>query len=149
MILGAIAFGAVTLDDLAGIVLWSGVLELMIIVFALVISVSFIVDFVVGFALARLVAQRMAPDWASNRWREAALLVAGTAVVVLVTSLPVIGPLVKLVVIVLGLGGMFVALGEWSQRRGAAPPAGAPPAGGAAPAQAAVSGPPADAPAAG
>jgi hypothetical protein len=138
MILGALAFGAVTLDDLAGIILWSGVLELMISIFALVISISFIVDFVVGFALARLVMKRASPDWASNRWKEALLLVAGTAVVVLVTSLPEIGPLAKLVVIVLGLGGMFVALGEWWQRRGAArtstpvaapePPAGAPPA---------------------
>jgi hypothetical protein len=120
MILGALAFGAVTLDDLAGIILWSGVLELMISTFAFVISISFIVDFLVGLALARLVIKRASPDWASNRWKEALLLVAGTAVVVLATSLPAIGPLVKLVVIVLGLGAMFVALGEWWQRRGAA-----------------------------
>ena len=88
--------------------------------------------------------KRASPDWASNRWKEALLLVAGTAVVVLVTSLPTIGPLFKLVVIVLGLGAMFVALGEWWQRRDAArtpaapavtpeppadAPAGAPPAG--------------------
>jgi hypothetical protein len=139
MILGALAFGAVTLNDLAGIILWSGVLELMITTFAFVISISFIVDFVVGLALARLVIKRASPDWASNRWKEALLLVVGTAVVVLVTSLPEIGPLAKLVVIVLGLGGMFVALGEWWQRRGAArtaTPAAAPepPADGPAPA---------------
>ncbi len=139
MILGALAFGAVTLNDLAGIVLWSGVLELMISTFALVISISFIVDFVVGLALARLVMKRASPDWASNRWKEALLLVGGTAVVVLATSLPAIGPLVKLVVIVLGLGAMFVALGEWWQRRGAAGP----------PAPVATPEPPADAPAAG
>jgi cytoskeletal protein CcmA (bactofilin family) len=138
MILGALAFGAVTLNDLAGIILWSGVLELMITTFALVISISFIVDFVVGLALARLVIKRASPDWASNRWKEALLLVAGTAVVVLVTSLPEIGPLAKLVVIVLGLGAMFVALGEWWQRRGAAGPP--------TPAAAAPE-PPADAPA--
>ena len=139
MILGAIAFGAITLTDLAGIVLWSGVLELMISTFALVISMSFIVDFVVGLALARLVMKRASPEWASNRWKEALLLVGGTAVVVLVTSLPAIGPLAKLVVIVLGLGAMFVALGEWWQRRGAA----------RTPAPVPAPEPPADAPAAG
>ena len=139
MILGALAFGAVTLNDLAGIVLWSGVLELMISTFALVISISFIVDFVMGLALARLVMKRASSEWASNRWKEALLLVGGTAVVVLVTSLPGIGPLAKLVVIVLGLGAMFVALGEWWQRRGAARP----------PAPVAAPEPPADAPAAG
>ena len=98
----------------------------MISTFALVISISFIVDFVVGFSLARLVMERASPDWANNRWKEALLLVAGTAVVVLVTSLPATGPLFKLVVIVLGLGAMFVALGEWWQRRGAAQPLAAP-----------------------
>lgn len=139
MLLGALAFGAVTLNDLAGIILWSGVLELMISTFAFVISISFIVDFVVGLALARLVMKRASPDWASNRWKEALLLVAGTALVVLLTSLPAIGPLAKLVVIVLGLGAMFVALGEWWQRRGAA----------RNPAPQAPSQPPADAPAAG
>ena len=139
MVLGALAFGVLTLGDLVGIVLWSGILELMISTFALVISMSFIVDFVVGFSLARMVMGRLSPDWANNRWKEALLLVAGTAAVVLVTSLPAAGPLFKLVVIVLGLGAMFVALGEWWQRRGAAQP----------PAPQGAPQPPADAPAAG
>jgi hypothetical protein len=48
---------------------------------------------------------------------EFALLVAGTAAVVVVTNLPVIGFFAKLVVIILGLGAMAVAFGEWWSRR--------------------------------
>ena len=113
MILMAIAFSAVALEALAGIAVWLGILDLMVSTFVLVVSCAFIVDFVVGFALARLVTR----DWAQNRWQEFALLAGGAFVVVLVTSLPGIGGIAKLVVIVMGLGAMAVALMEWWQRR--------------------------------
>jgi len=125
IILAAIALGTLTLDGLSGVILWAGILELMFTTFALVVGAVFVVDFVVGFALAQLVAARSAPSWNQNRWKELGLLAAGSAGVVLLTMLPVVGPIIKLVVIVLGLGAMFVAAGEWWQRRHppAAPPA--------------------------
>lgn len=125
VILAAIAFGTLTLDGVSGVILWAGILELMITTFALVVGAVFVVDFVVGFALAQLVAARSAPTWNENRWKELGLLAAGSAGIVLLTVLPVVGPIIKLVVIVLGLGAMFVAAGEWWQRRHppATPPA--------------------------
>ena len=113
MILVAIAFSAAALEALAGIAIWLGILDLMITTFVLVVSCAFIVDFVVGLALARLVTR----DWAQNRWQELALLAGGAFVVVLVTSLPAIGGIAKLVIIVLGLGAMALAFAEWWQRR--------------------------------
>ncbi|MGH2463800.1 MAG: hypothetical protein ACRDFZ_09350 [Candidatus Limnocylindria bacterium] len=124
MILVAIAFGSITLDALAGIAIWTGILDLLVSTFALVIAASFLVDAVVGLALAQLVAR----GWARTRWQELALLIGGAAVVVVLTSLPGIGGIVKLGVIVLGLGAMAVAAAEAWQRRNppAAPPSGVP-----------------------
>ncbi len=113
MILVAIAFSAVALDALSGIAIWLGIIDLMVSTFVLVVSAWFIVDFVVGMALARLATR----DWAQNRWQELALIIGGAFVVVLVTSLPVIGGIAKLVVICLGLGAMTIALADWWQRQ--------------------------------
>ena len=61
-------------------------------------------------ALASLVMRGENP----SRWRELAVLAVGAAVVVLLSSLPVVGPWVKLVVILLGLGAALMA---WMRRR--------------------------------
>ncbi|HJT64437.1 MAG TPA: polymer-forming cytoskeletal protein [Candidatus Limnocylindria bacterium] len=113
MILLAIAFGSVTLDALAGISIWLGILDLFVTTFALVVSAAFLVDMVVGLALAQLVER----GWAKSRWQEYTLLALGALIVVAATSLPGIGGVVKLVVILLGLGAMGVAFGEWWSRR--------------------------------
>jgi cytoskeletal protein CcmA (bactofilin family) len=113
MILVAIAFSAAALDALSGIAVWLGIIDLLVSTFAFVVACAFIVDFVVGLALARLVTR----DWAQNRWQELGLLAGGAFVVVLVTSLPEIGGIAKLVVIVLGLGAMGLAFAEWWQQR--------------------------------
>jgi hypothetical protein len=75
------------------------------------IALAFLADVVVGFALARLVAP--ADPAAANQWRELGLLAGGAAVVVLVTSLPVIGGLAKLAVVLFGLGALAVAAWRW------------------------------------
>ena len=113
MILVVVALASVTLDGLAGIAIWAGIVDLLVSTFALVVAAWFVVDAVVGLALAQLVAR----GWARSRWQELALLAGGAAVVVAVTSLPEIGGIVKLCVIVLGLGAMTVAAAEAWQRR--------------------------------
>lgn len=113
MILVGVALGSVTLAGLAGIAIWAGIVDLMVSTFALVVAASFVVDAVVGLALAQLVAR----GWAQSRWQELFLLVVGALIVVAATSLPEIGGIVKLCVIVLGLGAMTVAAAEAWQRR--------------------------------
>jgi uncharacterized protein involved in cysteine biosynthesis len=113
MILLAIAFGAATLEALAGISIWLGILDLMVTTFGLVVAASFVVDAIVGLTLARMVTR----DWARNRWQELALLIGGALVVVAITSVPVIGSIAKLAVVLFGLGAMAVVFGEWWTRR--------------------------------
>jgi cytoskeletal protein CcmA (bactofilin family) len=110
----AAAFGLVRLDALVAIEVIGGILALGAVTLAFVVAAAFLADAVVGLALGRLVA----PAYGGTRWRELALLAAGAAVVVVVTSLPVVGALTKLVVVLLGLGALAMWLyGAWPRRR--------------------------------
>jgi uncharacterized membrane protein len=61
-------------------------------------------------------------EHAESRWRELGLLAAGAAVVVLVTSIPVIGGWLKLAVILFGLGAFAVVWWHgWRSRPETAP----------------------------
>jgi len=113
VILVAVALGSISLDGLAGLAIWAGIVDLMVSTFALVVAAAFVVDAVVGLALAQLVAR----GWAQSRWQELFLLVVGALIVVAATSLPEIGGIIKLCIIVLGLGAMTVAAAEAWQRR--------------------------------
>jgi cytoskeletal protein CcmA (bactofilin family) len=120
VILLAILFGLLTLGSLAAIAFFAGLLVLLVATFALVLAASFVADAVVGLALARLAS----PSPGGSRWREIGLLAVGAAVVVAVSSLPVLGWAVKLAVALVGVGA--IALAAWNARRGM-PASGVPP----------------------
>ncbi len=113
----AIVLGLVQLGALAAVVIVGALLTLFATTFLFWIAVAFLADIVVGYALARLVAP-VGPAGA-NPWRELGLLAAGLAVVVIVTSLPIVGGIAKLLVILFGLGALTVA--AWRRWRGPGP----------------------------
>ncbi len=110
MILLAIFFGVLGFDDLVGLDIVGGVVAMLGVILGFVIVCSYVADAIVGAALAGVVMR----DRATDRTRELAILAVGAAVVVLVSSLPVLGPWVKLVVALLGLGAVVIAL--WRSR---------------------------------
>ena len=113
VLLGLLGFGTLLgIDLFAGFVVISGV------TLAFVVTCAFVVDAIVGLALARLVVGRSGRsafglDATSgarrDRWSDLGLLVIGVAIVVVLTALPLIGGWVKVVVILLGLGGLWLA----------------------------------------
>jgi hypothetical protein len=111
MIVLAIVFGLVGLDDLVGLDLLGGITAILGVTLAFVIVSGYLADAVVGAALAGLLLR----EPATTRGRELGLLAAGAAVVVLLSSIPIVGPWVKLVVVVLGLGAVLLSL--WDARR--------------------------------
>jgi cytoskeletal protein CcmA (bactofilin family) len=115
VVLLAIAFGLLQVAALAAIVVVTGFLAIGVVSFAIFLAVAFFADLVVGLTLGRLAASGPL----TSRWQELAVLAAGVAVVVLVTSLPVVGGLAKLLVIAFGLGAM--ALAAWHRWRGRPP----------------------------
>jgi hypothetical protein len=123
MILLALIFGLAQLGALVAITIIAGVLALMVGTFLFVLALAYLADVVVGFTIGRLIMSGRT----MSRWQEVGILALGLALVVIVTSLPVIGGLAKLVVIILGLGALAVA--AWSGWRGRRmpPPASAQP----------------------
>ena len=104
MILLAIAFGILGFPDLIGLDILGGTVAILGASLAFAIVAGYLADALVGVALASLVLR----GESSSRWRELAVLAVGAAVVVILSSLPVVGPWVKLVVILLGLGAVFL-----------------------------------------
>jgi hypothetical protein len=105
MILLAIAFGLLGFSDLVGIGILGGIVAILGASLAFAVVAGYVADALVGVVLASLVMRGENP----SRWRELAVLAAGAAVVVLLSSLPIVGPWVKLVVILLGLGAVLIA----------------------------------------
>jgi hypothetical protein len=110
MILLAIVFGLLGFSDLIGIDILGGTVAILGASLAFALVAGYVADALVGVVLAGLVIR----GENASRWRELAVLAGGAAVVVLLSSLPVVGPWVKLVVILLGLGA---ALTTWMRRR--------------------------------
>jgi cytoskeletal protein CcmA (bactofilin family) len=110
IILAAILFGLIGFGELAGLIFIAGIVTIIVATFALFVICGYLADALVGLALAGLV--RREPG---SRWLDLGLLAAGAAVVVLLTSLPVAGGWIKLVVAILGLGGL--ALAAWTASR--------------------------------
>jgi hypothetical protein len=106
-------FGILTLGSLVAIEGVGGLLALFGTVFAFVIATAFLVDAVVGLTLGTLVT-----PLPSTYWSRLGLLAAGAAVVVILTSLPIIGGWLKLLVVLLGLGAMVLVAWRWWQSRG-------------------------------
>jgi hypothetical protein len=115
MILLGIAFGLLQIGALVAIELVAGLLAIGGVTFAFVLALVYLADLVVGLALARLVSSGPV----GSRWQEFALLAGGAAVIVIATSVPILGGLVKLAVIFFGVGAMAIAAWRaWQTRRG-------------------------------
>jgi cytoskeletal protein CcmA (bactofilin family) len=105
MILIAILFGLLGFLDLVGIDILGGILAIIAASLTFAVVTGYVVDALVGAALAGLVMR----GENTSRPRELAVLAVGAAVVVILSSLPIVGPWVKLVVILLGLGAILAA----------------------------------------
>jgi cytoskeletal protein CcmA (bactofilin family) len=106
MVLLAILFGTLGFGDLVGVDVLGGIVAILGVTLAFVIACAYVADAIVGAALAGLILR----EASATRTREFGLLAAGAAVVVLLSSLPVLGPWVKLVVVVLGLGALLLVV---------------------------------------
>jgi hypothetical protein len=128
--LAALGFAALLgIDIFAMLLSWAGLS------FAFAVASAFAVDAIVGVALAGAFLARGGPTWGTttDRWADLVPLLVGGAVVVLLSSLPVIGWFVKLVVILLGLGAIVFVLWRPARPAPPVPPAIAPAGPGPAP----------------
>ena len=120
MILLGIVFGLLGFSDLVAIEILGGIVAILGASLAFAVVAGYVADALVGVALASLVMRGENP----SRWRELAVLALGAAVVVVLSALPVVGPWVKFVVILLGLGAVVMAWRRPQVTAAVVPPAG-------------------------
>jgi hypothetical protein len=117
-ILLAVVLGTITLGGLAGTTVWTGALTMALLVFFFSIAVTYVTKVVVSFLGGRLILARLKPDWAEGRtWP----LVVGIVLFVIFTAIPILGRLVNLVVVLLGLGALWLLGRDIYRQRRAAP----------------------------
>lgn len=122
IILAAIVFGLLGFGELVGLISFAGFVLILVAAFAFFVIVTYLADGLVGLALAGFVRRG-----ADSRWIELGMLAAGAAAVVILTSLPVVGGWIKLLVALIGLGGLALAgWTRWRQRRSPPSPPPAP-----------------------
>ncbi|MCV0402876.1 MAG: FapA family protein [Chloroflexi bacterium] len=122
VILG-IVFGVLSLESIAAVTVLTGIVVIGVVSFLFGMAVAFGGDIVVALLVARLAGR----GGMGTRWRELILFGIGAAVVVIATSLPVIGGIVKLGVVLFGLGALaVVAYRAWRGRSRPTVPQGPP-----------------------
>jgi hypothetical protein len=115
IILLAIGLGALGFGNLLGLDLFAGFVTIAALTLAFIVAVAFLADAVVGLAIGRVLAGQMgrrtaAPTAdATDRWADLGWLAVGVAIVVIITSIPVIGGWLKLLVAFVGLGALWLA----------------------------------------
>jgi cytoskeletal protein CcmA (bactofilin family) len=108
----AVVFYIILLGPLAALTVVGGLLAIGLGSYLFWLAVAFLADVVVALGLAHVVA-RPGPD--ESRWRELLLLALGAVVVVVLTTIPIVGPLAKLLIVLFGLGALAYAW--WRSRR--------------------------------
>jgi cytoskeletal protein CcmA (bactofilin family) len=114
-ILVAVVLGVITLGGLAGTTAWTGGLSMALLVFFFSLAVTYVTKIAVSFLSGQLILARLKPDWAEGHiWP----LVVGIVLFIIITAIPILGWLVSLVVVLLGLGALWL-LGRdvYRQRR--------------------------------
>lgn len=116
-ILGAVAFGLVTLGGLGGAVLWIGILALLALIIGFVLAASFLSKIVFGAAVGRWILARARPAVAEHRYWPMLIGVTVIVLVVALLSFPLIpgalGWLLNLFVVLFGLGACWL----WARDR--------------------------------
>jgi hypothetical protein len=95
MIFGVLSLGALVAIDVVG-----GMLLLGVGILAFVVICTIVVDAIVGYAVGRAIL-RSSP---LGRWQAVAYLSLGAVIIVALESVPAIGGIAKLVVVLVGLG---------------------------------------------
>jgi hypothetical protein len=111
VLLAAILFGTITLGDLSFLVATLGASLLVPILLVFILSAVYLTQILVGYLCGRWVLTRFGPEGADSPvW---ALLV-GLLIVVLLATIPYVGPVSSLAVSLFGLGSLWVI---WRQGR--------------------------------
>ena len=103
-VIGALLFGALTLSGLSATIVFLGLLGTFILIFGFVLAMAFVAQIIISVLGGKLLLEKVKPEWANHKILP---LVIGVVLFAILTSIPVLGGLTGLVVMVLGLGALW------------------------------------------
>lgn len=107
-LLFALLFGVLTLGDLAGLVISTGILVFGALTFAYSVFTSYLAPVVVSFLIGRAIFDRVQASWAQNRF---VAFVTGLILLSLISVVPILNALIGILVAVLALGALALWFG--------------------------------------
>ncbi len=114
MVVGAVFFGFLTLGGVSSAIVWVGLLALFSLTVLFALATGFLTKIVVGVYGGRWILERLNPALAGHKiWP----LVIGTAIVAVLVALPYVGWLANLLVVLLGLGAIWLLERELVAKR--------------------------------
>ncbi len=104
-IIGATIFGALTLGSLSFIIIVVGILLSISFTLAFVIIVAYLTKIIVSVLGGNLILARVKPEWVNHKVYP---LLVGVTLLSLIISIPVVGWFIKIIIILLGLGALWI-----------------------------------------
>ncbi len=105
MIIGAIVFGFLSLGGLSGAIVALGLLTLFALVVGFILTIAYLTKIIVSVLSGKLILARVKPELANHKvWP----LVIGVILLSLIMSIPFVGWLVKLIIVLFGLGALWL-----------------------------------------
>ncbi len=104
-IIGAIVFGILTLGSLSGMIIVLGILVFIALILAFIIVVAYVTKIIVSVLGGNLILARAKPEWVNHKVYP---LLVGVIILSLIISIPVIGWFIKLIIVLFGLGALWI-----------------------------------------
>lgn len=105
MILGAVILGFLSLGGLSGTIIILGLLALFTLLIGFILTVAYVTKIIVSLLGGKLILARVQPDLVNHKvWP----LVVGVVILATIMSVPFAGWLVKLTVVLFGLGALWI-----------------------------------------
>ena len=102
---GAVVFGFLTLGSLSGMIIMIGILIFIALILAFVIVVAYITKIIVSVLGGNLVLAYVKPEWVNHKVYP---LLVGVIILSLIISIPFVGWFIKMVIVFLGLGALWI-----------------------------------------
>lgn len=115
----AIVLGVITLGDLLGTTIWGGMLAFGGFVFAFVFAANYLAQIVVSFLAGRWLVGLIKAEWAVKPWLP---LIVGVIIFAILVAIPFLGWLINFVVVLFGLGALWLFVQERFRRQPLAAP---------------------------
>jgi len=110
----ALLFLALTLFKLAALIMVVGLLLASVLIVAYVIAAGLLAKIIVGYLIGRLILSHLDPASGAGRvWP----VVLGLVIVAFAISIPCLGVLLNVVIILLGVGALWLMVAGWLKNR--------------------------------